>query len=198
MANRVYIFVSNEIPKHGGTVERMKGLYENNYSPGLAGLLMCGHNYIKQGYSPLWENSTCSISKFDMDFINSYLDLFLKVINSEAGKKAQYKLKDLSKVTERDITKAKNIVKKQKGQFIITDFSEVSSMDEDQIEKIIELNVWYAKQSIKETLKYKNIMKGGLFSKDPVVNFVKFIDKVERSLTIQSGIFGFSERLYYS
>lgn len=161
MANLIYVYTTDKLPTKPNEDHKEVGaqlLYSARYAPTIMTDIFVGSKYIKQVYSLEFIETMAAAS----DFIEA-IKLFTSLLP------ALTQVAELDKDMLRD---AAEVIKKKKGKFLITDFSETSMMFKKKLDDILKLNINYIKEAISNANKLKIISRISNFDKQ-----VKILDK---------------------
>jgi hypothetical protein len=175
--------VENEEHKNVGA----KALYQYKWGSTVASNILLGARYIKQAPSLLWNQNTCSISDFNegIKLLTAALPTMIQVIQ---GSNLPFDKKILQNM--------QMILNKQKGKFILTEFTEIASMKIKKSKKINKINLITAKEAIKFAREIKKVINIRN-DKKRIQEFIKVLEKFKKTEHSDMGLLGFTDVTNY-
>lgn len=191
MANRVYLFTVNKIPTivggEGFKNVGGKALYEYPWGTTIVSDILTGARFIKQVPSLLWKETTAAISDFNegLKLLTATLPPLIEVMQGAKLVMDKSMLQNMQMV-----------LNKQRGRFILTEFTELASMRKDKPKQVNKLNNKMTKDAVKFAMDVKRAVNQRN-EKKKLQNFIKVLEKHKRFEHKDMGLLGFTTVTYY-
>lgn len=176
MANSIYIFTSNKIPP-----DDAKALYQYPLKPTLVSDILTGARFIKQAPSLMWNETTVAVSDFNegLRLLVATLPTIVQMMKGAGLPLDQKMLQNMQAALNR-----------KKARFILTEFSELSSMKNSKAKKVNKLNMTMTKDAIKFAMEIKKAINQRK-DKTRMQDFIKVLEKYKKVNTRDMGLLGF-------
>jgi len=176
MSNSIYIFTTNKIPP-----DDAKALYQYPLRTTLVSDILTGARFIKQAPSLMWNETTVAVSDF-----NEGLKLLVATLPTivQMMKGAGLPL------DQRMLQNMQTSLNRKKGRFILTEFTELSSVKNSKIKKVNKLNVSMTKDAIKFAMEVRKAVNQRK-DKKRMQDFIKVLEKYNKVNTKDMGLLGF-------
>jgi len=191
MANRIYMYTVAKIPTvvggEGFKNVGAKALYEYPQNPTAVSNILTGARFVKQAPSLLWKETTAAVSDFNegVKLLSEALPYLIQILQGIKFEVGQDILQNMQMV-----------LNKQKGRFILTEFTEVSQIQKHKAKQINKLNIKMTKNAIKFSTAVKKIVRQRN-EKKIIKQLFELLQKNKYFSDRDLGLLGFTNMTHY-
>lgn len=186
MANSIYLYTVNKIPTVAGgegfTNVDAKALYQYPVTTTVVSDILTGARFIKQTPSILWNETTAAVSDFNegVKLLTATLPTLVEL------------MKGSKLILDRSMLQnMQTVLNKQRGKFILTEMTDLSSQKKFKAKQINKLNLEVSKNAAKfatEVRKAINQRK----DKKRITEFIRVLQKYKKTNNKDMGLLGFT------